>query len=297
MDLDKKLSEAYQARKALSFMQMIGETELPRQLSPNEAPKNLRLRLWDEVHTILNRTKTYRAGRGYLSDSHRSHFAHVYSQVLEIPSDENRYSLSEFITRMKPIFLDDSPNMLYATIDVILRYSGGNHVFTGPITGIMTHMQSPYRVYGTPPLLVPLDEHTIAVLKKAGEETNSLKNTGSNAHLTKAMNFLSTGEWTSSVRESINAVESLCRNLTGENTLGKALNNFEKNGISIEGNLKNSIEKLYSWTNTDEGIRHALISQNSSNVSEAEAIYMVGVCASFCAYLTNKARQSGLLDD
>ena len=40
------------------------------------------------------------------------------------------------------------------------------------------------------------------------------------------------GDYRNSIKESISAVEALCREKTGENTLGKALNKLEKGGTS-----------------------------------------------------------------
>ena len=55
--------------------------------------------------------------------------------------------------------------------------------------------------------------------------------------------------------------------------------------------MKSALNKLYGYTNSEEGIRHALIENQGANVDIDEAIFMFGVCASFAAYLSTKHKE------
>ena len=93
-----------------------------------------------------------------------------------------------------------------------------------------------------------------------------------------------------SIKESISAVEAVCRELTGDVTLGKALNHLESKGIVIHKMLKDEFTKFYVYTNdANSGIRHALMDQDGTYVpSKDEAYYMLVSCSAFVNYLRRK---------
>lgn len=112
-------------------------------------------------------------------------------------------------------------------------------------------------------------------------------------HLSKALELCSirpVGDYRNSIKESISAVEALCRKRTGEATLGKALNQFEKKGVVIPKLLKSAFDKLYAYTNQeDTGIRHALMDNDGTYTPSAdEAIFMLVSCSAFINYLNKK---------
>lgn len=124
------------------------------------------------------------------------------------------------------------------------------------------------------------------------EEAISTSDNGVKTHLKAALEFISASnkepDYRNSIKESISAVEAICRNLTGANDLGKALSQLEKKGISIQPLLKKGIENLYHFTNDKgTGIRHALIEDNYSPSSE-EAIFMLVTCSAFINFLKKK---------
>jgi hypothetical protein len=77
-------------------------------------------------------------------------------------------------------------------------------------------------------------------------------------------------------------------------TLGPALSRLAR-ADHIHPALKDGMNKLYGYTNDQQGIRHALLDDGEAKVDEADALFMFGACASFVTYLIGKARQSGLL--
>lgn len=127
------------------------------------------------------------------------------------------------------------------------------------------------------------------------EEALKTDDNGVKTHLNSALEHLSasnkTPDYRNSIKESISAVEALCRKLTGTNDLGKALSELDKKGITIQSTLKKGIEKLYHYTNDpNAGIRHALLEEGYSPTSE-DAIFMLVTCSAFINYLTKKNGQ------
>lgn len=94
------------------------------------------------------------------------------------------------------------------------------------------------------------------------------------------------------IKESISAVEAFCREKTGENTLGKALNRLETNGIIFPQLLKGAFDKLYAYTNQpDTGIRHALMDNDGMYTpASEEALFMLVSCSAFFNYFCRKIR-------
>lgn len=118
------------------------------------------------------------------------------------------------------------------------------------------------------------------------------KNSPSNiqTHINTALGFLSdrqNPDYRNSIKESISALEALCREITGESTLDKALPALEKKGVSIPKMLRQSFEKIYYFTNGESGIRHALMDEEEEPSFE-EAKYMLVVCSAFVNYIQGK---------
>lgn len=127
------------------------------------------------------------------------------------------------------------------------------------------------------------------------EEALKTDDNGVKTHLNSALEFLSasnkTPDYRNSIKESISAVETVCRKLTGANDLGKALSELDKKGITIQSTLKKGIEKLYHYTNDpNAGIRHALLEEGYSPTSE-DAIFMLVTCSAFINFLKKKNGQ------
>lgn len=120
---------------------------------------------------------------------------------------------------------------------------------------------------------------------------------GTNIHLSKALDLLSdkqNPDYRNSIKESISAVEATARLITGENTLGKALNKLESKGLDVNSQLKSGFEKIYAYTNDkSSGIRHSIINV-PKNPDFSDAKYMLVSCSSFINYLISKAKKIGM---
>ena len=136
--------------------------------------------------------------------------------------------------------------------------------------------------------------------KEQGEATQQAIETvrqgrmdGAATHLRQAAEHINMGQCADSVADSIHAVESVARTIDPNDgdSLGKALKSLEDDGLLKHKALKQAFMKLYGYTSDEQGIRHALLDQNSADVGLDEAIFMFGACASFTAYLTRKHQQ------
>lgn len=130
------------------------------------------------------------------------------------------------------------------------------------------------------------DQEEIAAIEEATRQTSSV-----NTHLSEALKHLSNRpepDYRNSIKESMSAVEALCKEITGETTLGPALTALKKNGIVIPTFLQSGMEKLYVYTNDSRtGIRHALMNDSEVPGFE-EAKYMLVTCSAFVNYIQGK---------
>lgn len=110
---------------------------------------------------------------------------------------------------------------------------------------------------------------------------------GVKEHLVRAIGLLSDKEkpdYRNSIKESISAVESLCKKIAGDDkaTLRVVLKVLEKNG-HMHPALEKAFSALYGYTNDADGIRHALMEQ--SNLTSAAARFMLISCSAFINYV------------
>lgn len=112
-------------------------------------------------------------------------------------------------------------------------------------------------------------------------------------HLQKAILLMSKRpgpDYLNSIKESISAVEGLCKMVSGESSGGidKAIAILVKQ-TNIHPNLQDAFRKLYHYTSDEDGIRHPILEQ--STVGLVEAKYMLVVCSAFVHYVIMKVEQ------
>jgi hypothetical protein len=112
---------------------------------------------------------------------------------------------------------------------------------------------------------------------------------GAKTHLRKSAEALNARDAAGAIREAIHAVESAAKIITGKESavLGDALKVLEKDK-GLNSVLKDAFIKLYGYTSSEKGIRHALLEGDNANVGQDEALFMFSACTAFVAYLARK---------
>lgn len=106
---------------------------------------------------------------------------------------------------------------------------------------------------------------------------------GVRVHLASALGHLSSRtapDYRNSIKESISAVESLAKQLAGDEaaTLGTVLKTLERSK-KLHPALKSAFASLYGFTSDAEGIRHALLEESS--LTKRDARFMLVCCSAF----------------
>ena len=162
--------------------------------------------------------------------------------------------------------------------------------FINDLNSEFSRLNFAYRIVDKKIVEITSQEEIVAVETALAESTVTVRR-----HINEALKLLSqrpTPDCRNSIKESISAVEAFCREKTGENTLGKALNKLDTNGINIPKMLKEAFDKLYAYTNQkDTGIRHALMDDDGKYIpSSDEALFMLVSCSAFINYLGKKSQ-------
>jgi hypothetical protein len=148
--------------------------------------------------------------------------------------------------------------------------------------------------------LVPIsDKQEIDSIREAMSEPASAGLEGASEHIRKALSLLGRKpepDYTNSIKESISAVESVCKTLSGEKAGGidKALAKLATK-TSLHPALKEAFSKLYAYTSDESGIRHAILASEDKDIGFAEAKFMLVVCSAFVNFALEKARQAKLI--
>ncbi len=176
---------------------------------------------------------------------------------------------------------------LFDAIEFFVRNPQCSHELKRDLSRAFVESRAAYRIVEQRIIAIGSEEQAEA-FERAITDTEKSGSIAARSHLISAGTALRDGEWAASVRESINAVESMALLLApNKGTLGAALAVLEKDG-RLHGGLKTAFSALYGYTSDEEGVRHALVFQNEAHVDEADALFMLGACASFVTYLVSR---------
>ena len=282
-------------RKRLTFEQAEGVEPLPSQLQLREISPKLRAVLWSYIHGVLQKsTEHVDYGQPYIDKpwSVILKGMHVYRD--HKMADEFSAEAKHIVRSIRQIFETGDYVACFGWIEFVLKHPACPHDFPNQIEAIFKYAQAAYRVIDKK-IICPISSDTEhSTLVRAFADVSKKEFHGARSHLRNAATQLAAGEFADSVRESVHAVESICRTLDPSADLSKALSKLEQT-ISIHGAMKRGFVSLYGYASDEQGIRHALLEAGKSKVDEADALFMIGACAAFVSYLINKARIAGLV--
>lgn len=98
-------------------------------------------------------------------------------------------------------------------------------------------------------------------------------------------------DYRNSIKESISAVEAMCKKIAGKQhlTLAEALKNIGPK-LKLHKALVKGFGSLYGYTSETDGIRHAL--SDEPNLRVEDALFMLVACSAFVNYLGAKHRRT-----
>lgn len=265
----------------VKFSQRKGFTPVSNIIQTNGISQELRNSLWSIIDICLWQDENFMYGhRGSMSFD-------VFTKVLWLhffkkPIDTRG---SNMIAAIREYFFKCEWYEVYDFLEFTLNVVKKGHLDVA-VNSILERDISGYRyINGVFTDITSKEE--IEMLEEALTDTDY---PGVKAHLQRALELLSHREnpdYRNSIKESISAVESVCREITGNKkaTLGDALKVIERMH-KLHPALKDAFSKLYGYTSDESGIRHAMLDEPDLGSSEAKFFLMT--CTSFINYIKSK---------
>lgn len=276
----------------MTFSQRIGKTPIKKFVQKDEIDDNLRNSLWNAITLAywrrFNNTDCYNSYYPEIEGSNlKSLIFGIWLNFLKEPIDEIPKYFSEVLEQLRNFFYDAEWYEVYDFIEFIAK-NGPDDWQEDFISGsnfILERENSAYR-FVSGQLLEITSEVEIEAVEFAIEQSSPYF--GTRQHLQTALTLLSDREkpdYRNSIKESISAVESLTKAITGNDkaTLGAALKMLE---AELHPALTKAFSSLYGYTSDTGGIRHALLDEDT--VTKADAKFMLVSCSAFVGYLIEK---------
>jgi len=279
----------------LTFSQRHPDEPLPEPMKLKYLSDDLRRELCNEVHRFIKVFLMESYGSGF-SPKGRIMIVRLLGKFLTIPNYNVNTNVNYVFKTVLSVITREPPHRVLSFLEILMdmapnRYKGAL-AFT--IQELFRKHASAYQLIicrGVPLWFHPCvsEEQAMAVtdvietLDHGGLE-------GAKEHLRAAAGHINGGRHREAISDSIHAVESVARVIDpkANKTLGPALISLEKNGKLTNKELRKALENLYRYTNTEQGIRHALLEKDEASVGVDESLFMFGACASFVGYLARK---------
>ena len=273
----------------MSFSQRMGLEPATRAIQVDDIDERLRLALWNVL--TLSFWEHYQ--NGYSSNrlcySNFASFAKIYAFHHEISIDELPGYWYELVASIRTSFMGSAWNKVYDFLEFMAE-SGPDETnnsrrwrssFVEFANHVLERHNSGYRFIDLKiaPITSGAELDEIEGAIQASQPYAGVKR-----HLQTALGLLTNRDkpdYRNSIKESISAVESLARHITGNSkaTLGDALKVLE-NKHSLEPTVKQAFSKLYGYASDGDGIRHAMM-KDDATTTKADARFMLICCSAF----------------
>jgi len=176
-------------------------------------------------------------------------------------------------------------NEVYDFVEITMNYFR-NPKLVEDINSVLERELAGYRFVGGVFTDIT-NEQEIEMLEQVVDDKNF---PAVSSHLKRSLALMSDKEnpdYRNSIKESISAVESLAKAMTGKpkGTLADALKVLEVSH-NLHPALKNSFLILYGYTSDEGGIRHAMLTE--PDITVADAKFFLLSCTSLINYLKSK---------
>lgn len=212
------------------------------------------------------------------------HVNHLNKFIDEFTADA-RINMAD----VKKVLTSNDYVVFFGFVQYLISHRLCPHGVKNRIEATLRECGAAYRIVDDLVVPIAFDEQADAIRAALVAARNSVAR-GPQSHLRAAALELTASRWAGSVRESITAVESSAKFLEPDGgTLGPALSRLRQS-IGLHPALSHAFGNLYGWTNQEGGVWHALVFEDEAKITERDAIFMFGACASFVGYLLSATR-------
>lgn len=280
---------------SLKFSDRIGVTKLPEVIQVNDMSAALRNSLWNYLlKTIFSGdSKYYKNASKVICERH-----------FKLPIDTLPAWNHEHKIWLRNIFFGQSFQwyQIYNLIEFIayncheMRFELNSNKFKSEVNKILEEELAGYRFIGgtLAPISSPEEISSITLALAAAQEKSLY---GTQKHIEAALALMGkkpVPDYRNSIKESISAIESITKQLTGEvgGGLEKALSKLDS-VVHFHGAFKAGLLSLYGYTSDENGIRHAILEE--ADIGFDEAKFMLITCSALVNFIIVKATTHKLL--
>ena len=280
----------------MRFSERYGYKPIREIIQKESMDDDLKNGLWNVLHSyIWNRIEHGRNQSLLTNNSNINSLVKSYwANLFKLPIDTIPLYTKDSLKLIREYFFKCEWHKIYSLIEETIEHYPYQRVsnkdsFIDALNNILELENSAYRLINN--AITPItSEQEIQSIEGALKNTNQYS--GVQQHLNQALKLMSdrqNPDYRNSIKESISAVESICKIVTNEDkaTLGKALKIIEDK-YGLHAALKGSLSQLYGYTSDADGIRHAMLEE--SNLSYIDAKFMLVACTNFINYLIEKTK-------
>jgi hypothetical protein len=286
-----------------SFSERFGYSQPKLDLADGEMPDTLRNGLWDAISLslLINIGEPAYMSHDRYSSRFRSFVNVLWFNFFKKPLDTIEPRPEDAVRYIRTFFYNSSFIKIYELIEFLsnldddkFESNQGSDEFAEFCNMVLERERAAFRFAGSTLVKITNADELKSLEDSLAEDVP----TAIRMHFTRAAELYSqrpTADYRNSIKESISAVESTVAFVTNAKKAGgvsvpirKAVDQFQ-----LHPALRDGFEKLYSYTSDADGIRHALMGE--SDLSQADAKYMLVACSAFSNYLLAlKAAQSAI---
>lgn len=280
---------------SLNFSDRIGVTKAPDVLQVDGMSAALRNSLWNYLlKTIFSGDSKYHTKASKI----------ICERHFKLPIDKLPIWDHEHQTWLRNYFFQQSFQwyQVYNLIEFIayncneMRYELNANKFKSEVNQILEEELAGYRFIGgtLAPISSPEEISSITSALVAAKEKELY---GTQKHIETALALMAkkpAPDYRNSIKESISAIESIAKQLTGEagGGLEKALSKLDS-VVHFHGAFKAGLLSLYGYTSDENGIRHAILEE--ADIGFDEAKFMLITCSALVNFIIAKAAKYKLL--
>ncbi len=280
------------------FSQRKGLKPLRKTLQLESVDDDLRNGLWSAVFEVIlkkfkgppDRWGTERTPH-VIGSNLESLIRQYWLSLFKAPTDSMPITINSAHDQLRKYFFECPWNETYDFLEFTLAYCPAecDDQFRSFCNAILERENSGYRFVQN-----AITEITSAAEIAGIEEALTTPVRGAQQHLAAALTLLAdrkNPDYRNSIKESISAVESISRAVTGDSkaTLGAALNILQPR-IQMHDAMKKAFSVLYGYTSDEGGIRHAMMEKPSLSFSDAK--FMLLACSGFVTFVVGKAAEN-----
>lgn len=271
----------------MKFSQRKGYSPIQDQIQIDWISEHTRIQLWNVLWIyILDYESKYSLFYSWPAEKTRTFGKLIYMNVFNKTVDSLPDNLDIFLNEIKAYLFNCKWFEVFDFLEAFLSLLEGMDIYeklVDVINETLGREKSGYRfISGICTDLISEQE-----INEINTVLSDNKFPGVQAHIQRSIELLydrDNPDYRNSMKESISAVESMCKILSGKKTavLSDALKTIVKQK-HIHPALSEAFIKIYGYSCDENGIRHSLI--GPENPTPAEARFFLVACTAFTNYL------------